>query len=98
MFFISLSFLFDSSSFVSPSFEESHVERGGVEVDKLEDEHLHDESVVILGLCSVHLCNGETNDTRCLRHLISGDDLTDLIFQISTSNTVSDDLKTCLII
>lgn len=43
----------------SPSFKESHVEWGRVEVDKLEDEHLHDEGVVILSLCSVHLCHGE---------------------------------------
>lgn len=49
----------------SPSFKESHVEWGRVEVDKLEDEHLHDEGVVILGLCSVHLCNGEKM-THCV--------------------------------
>lgn len=44
-------------SCVSPSFKESHIKGRRVEVDKLEDEHLEDESVVILGLCSVHLCN-----------------------------------------
>lgn len=53
---------------VSPSFKESHIEGGGVEVDKLEDEHLEDEGVVVLGLCSVHLCNRENEDTQCYRH------------------------------
>lgn len=43
----------------SPSFKEGHIERWRVEIDKLEDEHLEDEGVVILGLCSVHLCRQE---------------------------------------
>lgn len=50
---------------VSPSFKESHIEGGGVEIDKLEDEDLEDEGIVILGLCSVHLCNRENMYTQC---------------------------------
>lgn len=43
-------------SFVAPSFEESHIKWRGVKVDKLEDEHLKNEGVLVLGLCSMHLC------------------------------------------
>lgn len=50
-------------SCVSPSFKESHIKGRRVEVDKLEDEDLEDESVVILGLCSVHLCNTSHKNT-----------------------------------
>ena len=45
----------------SLSLEEGDVEQGRVEVDKLEEVHLCDETVVIISLCSVQLCNGETN-------------------------------------
>lgn len=40
----------------TPSFEESHIKWRGVKVDKLEDEHLKNEGILILGLCSMHLC------------------------------------------
>lgn len=40
----------------TPSFEERHIKWRGVKVDKLEDEHLKNEGILILGLCSMHLC------------------------------------------